>query len=118
MTFRDKINLLETRADEIGCSRRVLLPPLYRMQLAFGSEFPPPLFQGFGHNALVYGTGFGGIRPAERAGRRSIFLDPHSNELERVGRAAGAAEGPVFVTGVEFRESGGDGGHLGHGQVP
>lgn len=58
MTFQDKINLLKTKAGEIGCSERVLLPPLYRVQLAFGSESPPPLFLSFAHNAFVYGTFF------------------------------------------------------------
>ena len=59
MTLERKLELLNSGAVETGCSKRVLFPPLYRLQLAIGIKCPPPLFQSFARNAWTFGAFFG-----------------------------------------------------------
>jgi hypothetical protein len=59
MTFEQKIDLLKTDDVLIGCPKRVLFPPLYRLQRSFGIKSPPPIFQSFARNAWTFGTFFG-----------------------------------------------------------
>lgn len=59
MTHAEKIEAMYSHVKNLGISRSIAAPPLWRMLWWIGIEVPPPLFMGFTANALLTGTHFG-----------------------------------------------------------